>query len=118
LAKRYGQGPVSLQAICAERDLPKEYLSKIFASLARANLIEPIRGKHGGYMLARGPDQISILDVIEAVEGPIALNFCQHTPPKCDNTECALRQVWTKLQNTFRRTLGEVTLADCTNGRV
>ena len=113
IAEHHGRGPVTLARICKERDLPKQYLTKILASLARAGLVTPIRGKKGGYTLGREPGQISILEVIEAVEGPIALNYCQHNPPRCDREDCPLRAMWTELQGIVRKKLGAVTLAQC-----
>ena len=113
VAERDGQGPVTLATVCQERSLSKQYLAKIFGQLARANLITPIRGKHGGYELAQGLDQISILDIIEAVEGPVALNLCQHQPPKCEEPDCGLRDVWSDLQHIFRDRLGAISLRDC-----
>ena len=113
LARHYGDGPVTLATICRERDLSRQYLTKIFSLLARADIVTPIRGKHGGYVLSRDPSQITVLEVIETVEGPIALNFCQHTPPKCDQEDCRLREVWTELQTIVRGKLGKVTMADC-----
>jgi len=113
LAEHHGEGPVTLSTICQRRDLPKQYLTKIFGSLARAGLVTPIRGKKGGYMLGRQPDQITVLEIIEAVEGPIVLNYCQHNPPQCDQVDCHLRGVWTELQRIVRDRLGSVTLADC-----
>jgi len=112
LAERYGNRPVPLDAICAEQKLPKQYLVKLFSLLVKADLITPVRGKHGGYMLARAPKEISLLEVIEAVEGTLALNFCQHDPPKCELVDCPLREVWSRLQETVRETLDSVTLAD------
>jgi Rrf2 family protein len=113
LAERNGHGPVNLDGICAQRNLPKQYLVKIFSSLAKMDIITPVRGKHGGYLLARDPGQITVLEVIEAVEGPLALNLCQHNPPKCDREDCALRGLWTELQNAMRDKLGTMTLAHC-----
>jgi Rrf2 family protein len=113
LAEEYGQGPIPLGDICSRRDLPKQYLVKIFSSLARAGLISPIRGQRGGYILARDPDRISLLQVIEAVEGPIALNYCQQTPSQCDRTSCPMRPLWTELQQTLSGKLNAMTLADC-----
>jgi len=112
LAGKHGSGPVTLSAICKERNLPKQYLTKIFASLSRQGLIRPIRGKNGGYLLAQNPENITLLDIIEAVEGPIALNFCQHSPPQCDQTECPVRPIWTDLQSIIQKKLSEKTLAD------
>ena len=113
LAQKAGQGPVNLAKICSYRELPKQYLAKIFATLARADLVKPVRGKRGGYLLSREPQQITVLEVIEAVEGPLALNSCQHQPPKCDDLQCRLRSVWTELQTAIRTRLGSITLADC-----
>jgi Rrf2 family protein len=113
VAQRAGPGPVSLETICAERDLAPQYLAKIFATLVRADLVTAFRGKHGGYRLAREPQQISILEVIEAIEGPMVLNLCQHDPPRCEETDCPLRPVWSELQEVVREKLGSITLQDC-----
>lgn len=113
LTEHFGQGPVTLSSICAGRQLPKQYLTKLFASLTRADIVTPIRGKHGGYVLAREPGQITLLQIIEAVEGPMALNYCQYDPPKCDRVECLIRPIWTELQQTVCKRLASVTLADC-----
>ena len=112
LAENHGSDPIPLAKVCQARDLPKEYLAKIFSSLSRHGLIRPIRGKNGGYVLARNPSGITLLHVIEAVEGPIALNFCQHQPPQCDRTDCTVRPVWTELQRILREKLSAKTLAD------
>jgi Rrf2 family protein len=112
LAQRYGDSPVPLDVICQVRDLPKQYMVKLFGMLARAGLVMPIRGKGGGYLLGRAPEDISLLEVIEAVEGPLAVNQCQDTPPRCDFEECPVRPVWTDIQRYMREKLGSVTLAD------
>ena len=113
LAKHYGNGPTTLKTICAARDLPKQYLVKLFSLLAKADIITAIRGKRGGYVLSRGPDDVTLLEVIEAIEGPIALNFCQHTPPKCQETDCAMRPLWSDLQGIIREKLGAMTIRGC-----
>jgi len=113
LAENYGNGPVTLDTICRARGLSKQYLVKLFAPLIRAKLITPIRGKKGGYLLARPPKDITVLEVIEAVEGPIVLNFCQDNPPQCDRTGCPMRDVWCDLQETIRRKLKSMTFASC-----
>ena len=113
LAERYGKGLVTLDAVCAERELPKQYLTKIFASLAKADLVTAVRGKRGGYRLNRRPDQITVLEIVEAVEGPIVLNFCQHKPPRCEQKNCPIRPVWGELQKVIREKLGGLTLGQC-----
>ena len=116
LAEQHGAGPVTLETVCSRRKLPRQYLVKIFASLAKSDIVAPIRGKRGGYRLARRPEQITLLQIIEAVEGPIFLNYCQHSPPKCDEIDCAMRPVWTELQKVVREKLGALTLVDCLCG--
>lgn len=111
VADRSEGQPVNLDTICSVRDLPKDYLAKIFGSLVRAELLLAVRGKHGGYRLGRPAEEITVLEVIEAIEGPIALNFCQHDPPKCEEYDCPLRPVWAEMQETLRQRLGEMTLA-------
>lgn len=115
LAEEFGQGPITLDTICSRRELPKQYLVKIFSSLARAGLITPIRGKHGGYILAQEPKEISVLQIIEAIEGPIALNYCLKTPSQCEDTSCRIRPIWDELQDTICDKLGNMKLSDCIN---
>ena len=113
MAQEYGRGPVSISQVCRRRKLARQYLVKIFGILSRAGLIVPVRGKRGGYMLARRPGDITLLEVIETVEGPIALNLCQYLPPRCEELNCPLRPVWRDLQEKVRRTLGSVTMDRC-----
>jgi Rrf2 family protein len=82
--------------------------------LSRANIVKSVRGKHGGYVLAREPGSINLLQVIEAVEGPTALNVCQFDPPQCENaSECKVQKVWRELQATFDEKLASMTLDKC-----
>jgi len=113
LAEEYGHGPISLSEICRRRKLARQYLVKLFGILSRAGVIMPVRGKHGGYMLAREPKDISLLEIIETVEGPIVLNLCQYMPPRCNELDCPLRPVWRQLQETVRTTLGSVNMGSC-----
>lgn len=114
LTQNYGQGPTTLATMCKEGDLSREYLAKVLGLLSRADLVTPIRGKHGGYVLAKDPAEISLLDVIEAVEGEQALNLCQYDPPKCEHADtCKVQLVWQDLQKVFRETLEAKKLADC-----
>ena len=117
LARYYGKGPTTLKTICAARDLPKQYLVKLFSLLAKADIITAIRGKRGGYVLSRDPADITLLEVIEAVEGPIALNFCQHVPPKCDEVDCPIRPVWSGLQRIVREKLGAMSICACVGAK-
>ncbi len=112
LAERHGQGPVALDAICAHRDLPKQYLTKIFNSLTRSGLILPVRGKGGGFLLARPPAATSLLEVIEAIQGPVAFSLCPPMPDRCPD-DCRMRGLWDGLQGYIRDKLSATSLADC-----
>jgi len=110
LAARRDGRPVPLAEVCRERKLNRNYMTRIFGLLCRADLVTAVRGKGGGYRLARDPRRISLLEVIEAVEGPLALNLCQHHPPKCTQPKCRVRPVWTDLQKKVRTALASKTL--------
>ena len=85
--------------IAKEMQIPASFLAKIISQLSIAGLIQTSRGAHGGVKLARQPDQVSLLDVVEAIDGPIALNECTEDPSVCafgDN--CPLHDVWCEAQ--------------------
>lgn len=114
LARQYGSGPATLADVCEQRGLSREYLAKVFGLLARAEIVTPIRGKNGGYVLARPPKDINLLQILEAVEGPQYLNLCQYDPPRCEDAPtCKVHRVWTDLQKIFEDRLRTTTLADC-----
>ncbi|HVT35310.1 MAG TPA: SUF system Fe-S cluster assembly regulator [Nevskiaceae bacterium] len=86
--------------------------AKLLKLLARAGLIESIRGAHGGYRLAREPAQISVADIIAAVEGPIAVTECAQHGGGCSiESSCATRSNWRLINNAIRQALAAVTLA-------
>jgi len=108
LARNYHNGPVPMATICREQDLPRQYMLKIFAALARAGYVRTTRGKGGGFVLAHPPADISILNIIEAIEGPLALNLCQNEPSRCrwDQHNCTVKPLWDDLQQTAIHKLG------------
>jgi len=79
-----GAGTITLDEICRAGELPRDYMARIFSLLTRAGLVVAVRGKNGGYRLGRDPESISLLEVIEAIDGRLALNLCQHDPPQCE----------------------------------
>lgn len=114
LAENFGQGPTTLAEICEMRSLSREYLAKVFGQLARMDIVTPVRGKKGGYVLARDPKDVTLLQIIEAIEGVQALNLCQYDPPRCDNASvCKVQPVWSELQEIITAKLNSLNLADC-----
>lgn len=110
LARRSPLHPVSFKEVARAEDIPKDFLAKILRELVDAGLVNSSRGQHGGFVLARLPQEISFLEVIEAVEGPITLNICLDTAHEgCSRSNnCAMREVWmlgqSKMLDVFRST--------------
>jgi len=96
--------------------LPYPTVSKILKSLSRAGLLVAHRGKQGGYTLARDPKTISVVEMIAAVDGPIALTECGSSAPNlCDiESSCPVRSNWQRITSTVRKALEGLTLADMT----
>ncbi len=94
------------------QDVPTAYLAKIVQALARAGLVRILPGARGGVSLASPPAQITLRQVIEAVEGPIHLNRCVTRPGACPRDRfCAVHLVWLRLQALVTRELDTVTIA-------
>jgi Rrf2 family protein len=111
---KHGHGdPVRLRDIAARQNLPKMYLSQLTAPLKRAALIKSIWGNRGGYVLNRPASEISLLDIIEAVEGPVALLDCVLDPEVCERSDfCECIGVWRTINETIVATLEHYSLAD------
>src|SRR5512136_756181 len=86
---------IPFREIARQMDVPEDFLAKILKTLVDQGLVKSTRGPHGGYALARAPDDISFLDVIEAVEGPVALNVCLDGDDACGrSSSCTMVSVW------------------------
>ena len=110
LARRQGCGPQSLQSI-ASIGVPKQYLEQLLGNLRRAGLVTTVRGAQGGYQIAKSPHEISILDVIDAMEGPIELSECTTNKNQCNlSCGCPVRRVWEKLTDSINNELAQVRL--------
>ena len=87
-------------------------VSKLLKQLQRANLVTSTRGLHGGYQLARPATEISAADILDALEGPVALTDCAAGHGHCGIEEtCQVGRVWQRLNTAIRRSLSDVTLA-------
>lgn len=103
---------VTARSLAEESRIPEEFLRKILTALARARIVRTSRGPAGGVRLSRRPEEISLLDIVEAVEGPIALNECLRLPPACPWLDgCAAYPVWREAQDRLRDVLATATLA-------
>jgi Rrf2 family protein len=110
---------VTADQIAQAQSIPVNFLENILRDLRRAGLIESRRGQAGGYLLARPADEISIADVIRAVEGPLA-NVRGLSPDQLqyEGSAAKLREVWVALRANVRNVLEQVTLADVARGEL
>ena len=93
--------------IAAARDIPRTFLAKILQKLTKAGLVRSYRGVRGGFQLERDPSQISLLDVVLAVEGSVALNRCVTESGSCASEgSCAVHPVWVDVSGRLEGLLG------------
>jgi len=107
--------PTSVRDIAERTGLPQPYLEQILLALKGAGLVRSKRGVGGGYVLARPPEQITLGEIVSAVDGPIAVgDFGRpHENGACDHEgQCALLAVWAEVGEHMRRHLDSFTLAD------
>ncbi|MCC6347783.1 MAG: Rrf2 family transcriptional regulator [Nitrospirales bacterium] len=98
--------------IAASQEVPKSFLAKILQKLARAGIVSSTRGVNGGFTLSRRPADITLLDVIEAVQGPLALNACVIDRKACTRKEaCSVHPVWMELREFLRGKMREYSFA-------
>jgi len=112
---RYSQqgNPVHLREIAIRNNLSKSYLEQLVVSLKNSQLLRSFSGRSGGYLLSRPPEQISLLEIIEATIGPINIVDCVSHPEECLSAEyCECRVVWDILNRRITDLLGEFSLND------
>ena len=114
LTREAGRGElVTADRISVEAVVPRRLLARVMAKLARANLVESTEGRGGGSRLARPPENISLRDAVEAVEGPFEITNCIMQQRPCGmGRPCALHDAWADGQNAILKHLENHSLAD------
>lgn len=115
LAAAYGKGHVSIRNISERQGVPEQYLEQLFMTVRKAGLAASVRGAQGGYELCRAPDQITVGDIIRALDGPMSPVSCltEGSEAACINeTNCVTRMVWQKVQDSINRSLDAISLQD------
>ncbi len=113
LARQPVGQPVMIDAVSREEGIPKSFLAKIFQDLAKAGVLRSQRGAGGGFVLAKAPTQISVLEIIEAIDGKIALQRCLGEVPECERMEgCALCSLFEQAQDRLKEVFGQTTLSE------
>jgi Rrf2 family protein len=99
LAKLGPSEKAATSQIAEEQEIPLSFLAKIIAQLSVAGLLQTMRGARGGVTLARAADEITLLEVVEAIDGPIMLNECVNDHHSCPLTACLMHDVWVEAQH-------------------
>ena len=112
LALRHGKGPVTLAGISERQDISLSYLEQLFGKLRRHQLVESVRGPGGGYTLAKPLDEVSVADIIRAVDEPIDATQCEGKGDCHEGHRCMTHDLWTNLNKRIYEYLDSVTLAE------
>jgi Rrf2 family protein len=118
LADRYGEGPVQLSEIADRQNIPAKFLTVMLSSMRRAGLVETMRGREGGYWLAKPPDQVSYGEIVRLTRGSLGLLPCASrlAYQQCTNCitedKCRLHRVMLMVRDETARILDGLSLAD------
>jgi Rrf2 family transcriptional regulator, cysteine metabolism repressor len=113
IADEYGGEPVPISAIAESQEISGKYLEQVVGALRRANLIVSRKGVRGGYSLGRAPTDITLWDVISALDSHTAPVDCVSEPESCDRAgDCLTRSIWTLLDARLKEFWSSFTLAD------
>ena len=113
LAVHYGDGSQSIKCIAERQGVPEAYLEQLIAMLRRAKLVISNRGAQGGYRLARKPGEITVGDVLRALEGGLNLVDCLEEDDACGKScACPSRIVWMKIRDGLNQVVDGITLQD------
>src|SRR5437879_1201207 len=112
LALRQNRGPVTLAAISERQHISLSYLEQLFGKLRRATLVSSVRGPGGGYNLARGLQEISVADIVTAVDEPLDATQCGGKENCHDDKRCMTHDLWATLNEKMHDSLYSVMVAD------
>ncbi|HEX7973499.1 MAG TPA: Rrf2 family transcriptional regulator [Anaerolineales bacterium] len=112
LAQLGSERRAATSQIAQEQQIPPSFLAKIVSQLSVAGLLQTSRGARGGVSLARGPEQITLLEVVEAIDGPILLNECVSGSGACVfGDDCPIRPIWCDAQSELVERLRTTTFS-------
>ncbi len=118
IAFHSGDEPTQVRQIAERQDIPARFLEQIFQDLKRADLVDGKRGRNGGYVLRRPPDQITLRDIVRATDGPVEVSFCVNDEGEpmhraCPrNSRCIQAVVWGEIASRVAEVFEDYTLAD------
>jgi Rrf2 family nitric oxide-sensitive transcriptional repressor len=107
------EGVTMVDEISKEMKIPNSFLAKILQKLGKASLVKSRRGVKGGFELTRAPQEISLLEVIEAIQGPVAMNICALDEALCGfSSTCSVHPVWVEIRKEVEKILRRKNFAD------
>ena len=113
LALQYGNGPALLKDVAQRQGISEKYLGHLIPPLKAAGLINSTRGAHGGYVLAKTPENITLAEVVQAVEGDLGFVACVKSPEVCHRVDsCVTRGIWEEMSKKVTEILEYNTLHD------
>lgn len=112
LAQHDGGSPVPITDIAARRDIPLQFLEQLFSTLRKAGILNSHRGVRGGFSFKMRPDEVSVLDVVRALDGNVAPAACT-AGAECGKIDsCVMSQVWSDLKDSVEEVLGSATISE------
>ncbi len=113
LACRSDSQWVDVGEIAQRQDVTKPFMAKIASQVAAAGLLTTQRGTGGGLALTQPPDKITLLQILEAIDGPISLNQCTFEPSRCPrSSKCAVHPIWEKAQRLLKELMSNTLLSE------
>jgi Rrf2 family iron-sulfur cluster assembly transcriptional regulator len=117
LALRHGKGPVTLSAISERQEISLSYLEQLFGKLRRHNIVASVRGPGGGYNLGRRAEEVTVADIIIAVDEPLDATQCGgkencHSVERVGGSRCMTHELWSTLNEKMVEYLDSVSLQD------
>jgi Rrf2 family iron-sulfur cluster assembly transcriptional regulator len=116
LAQQPPEKVTLVSEVSKDQNIPESFLAKIFQRLSKAGLLRSVRGPNGGFTLKKPAHEITMREIIEALEGPIALSRCLLKKGECEEERvCPLHPVWEEVQQRFVEILDNTTMEDLAN---
>ena len=113
IARNYQQRPTKRKEIAVNQNLDDSYLENILIELKNKNIVTALRGAKGGFVLKKAPEEITLLQVAESLQGDLSPTECLNTPSVCDRvSHCVTRPIWQKMKEAQEDVLGSVTIKD------
>ncbi|OQA79365.1 MAG: HTH-type transcriptional regulator CymR [Lentisphaerae bacterium ADurb.Bin242] len=113
LARHENGNPRLIRDIAESQQISEKYISRLIIDLRRAGMVRSIRGAKGGFRIAKSPRELTLLDIVEVMEGPLSIVDCVRAPERCPrNLHCVTREIWDNLNADIRESMRKVTLQD------